>query len=78
MKIEFAFSTCPHDTFMFDAIINRKVDTEGIDFCPIYADIAKLNDNTNDLFDTVDSIENQVYDNKNKCSLLYIFSNPTT
>ena len=44
MKIEFAFSTCPNDTFMFDAIINRKVDTEGIDFCPIYADIAKLNE----------------------------------
>tara|TARA_B100000945_G_scaffold319497_1_gene326846 strand:- start:957 stop:1760 length:804 start_codon:yes stop_codon:yes gene_type:complete len=43
MKIEFAFSTCPNDTFMFDAMINNKVDTEGIKFTPIYADIAQLN-----------------------------------
>jgi len=44
MKLNFAFSTCPNDTFMFDAIINKKVDTEGIEFFPIYADIAKLNE----------------------------------
>ena len=44
MKLNFAFSTCPNDTFMFDAIINKKIDTEGIEFFPIYADIAKLNE----------------------------------
>lgn len=43
MKIEFSFSTCPNDTFMFDAMINNKVDTEGIKFQPIYGDIAQLN-----------------------------------
>lgn len=43
MKIDIAFSSCPNDTFIFDALVNNKIDTEGIEFNPIIADIDKLN-----------------------------------
>lgn len=43
MKINLAFSSCPNDTFIFDALVNNKIDTEGIEFNPIIADIDKLN-----------------------------------
>ena len=29
MKITLGFSPCPNDTFIFDALINNKIDTEG-------------------------------------------------
>ena len=43
MKINLAFSSCPNDTFIFDALVNNKIDTEGLKFNPIIADIDKLN-----------------------------------
>ena len=43
MKINLAFSSCPNDTFIFDALVNNKIDTGGIEFNPIIADIDKLN-----------------------------------
>ena len=43
MKIDKAFSSCPNDTFIFDALVNNKIDTEGIKFVPVIADIDKLN-----------------------------------
>jgi len=43
MKIKLGFSTCPNDTFMFDAIVNKKVDLEGYEFEPILEDILHLN-----------------------------------
>ena len=43
MKINLAFSSCPNDTFIFDALVNNKIDTEGIEFNPVIADIDKLN-----------------------------------
>ena len=43
MKINLAFSSCPNDTFIFDALVNNKIDTEGLEFNPIIADIDKLN-----------------------------------
>ena len=43
MKLNLAFSSCPNDTFIFDALVNNKIDTEGIEFNPIIADIDKLN-----------------------------------
>ena len=43
MKIDIAFSSCPNDTFIFDALVNNKIDTEGIKFVPVIADIDKLN-----------------------------------
>ena len=41
MKI--GFSPCPNDTFIFDALIHQKVDTEGLEFEPIMADVKELN-----------------------------------
>lgn len=43
MKLTLGFSTCPNDTFIFDAMIHRKVDTEGIDFEVIMGDVEELN-----------------------------------
>lgn len=42
-KLNLAISSCPNDTFMFDAMIHNKVDTEGISFNLIIADIEQLN-----------------------------------
>ncbi|MFH2142649.1 MAG: 1,4-dihydroxy-6-naphthoate synthase [Bacteroidota bacterium] len=43
MKLKIAFSTCPNDTFMFDALVHHKTDTHGFDFDVDMADIEKLN-----------------------------------
>lgn len=43
MKLTLGFSPCPNDTFIFDAIVNGKIDTEGIDFEYYLADIEELN-----------------------------------
>lgn len=43
MKITLGFSTCPNDTFMFDAMVHHKVDTEGLEFELIMEDILHLN-----------------------------------
>ena len=42
-KLKIAFSTCPNDTFMFDALINKKIDAEGLSFDVHMADIEELN-----------------------------------
>jgi 1,4-dihydroxy-6-naphthoate synthase len=41
--IKLGFSPCPNDTFAFDALINNKIDTEGIDFICEAEDIEQLN-----------------------------------
>jgi 1,4-dihydroxy-6-naphthoate synthase len=43
MNLRVAFSTCPNDTFMFDAMINYRIDSEGHKFHPELTDIEKLN-----------------------------------
>ncbi len=45
MKLTLGFSTCPNDTFIFDALIHKKVNTEGLDFDVILADVEELNRN---------------------------------
>ncbi len=42
-KITFGFSTCPNDTFIFDALYNRKIDWQGLDFDFVLADVEELN-----------------------------------
>ena len=37
------FSPCPNDTFIFDAMIHGKVDTCGLQFEPVIADVEELN-----------------------------------
>jgi len=43
MKLTLNFSTCPNDTFMFDALVNGKIDTMGFSFDVHLADIDELN-----------------------------------
>ncbi len=43
MKLSLGFSTCPNDTFIFEAIVHSRVDTEGLEFSPNLADIEDLN-----------------------------------
>ena len=38
-----AFSPCPNDTFIFDAVVNKKIDTEGLDFEVLLEDVQTLN-----------------------------------
>lgn len=45
MEIEIAFSPCPNDTFIFDAMVNGKIDTKGIKFVPVLKDVQALNEN---------------------------------
>ena len=43
MKLSLGFSPCPNDCFMFDAIVNRRIDLEGLEFSPVLADVEALN-----------------------------------
>ncbi|MBX2872314.1 MAG: 1,4-dihydroxy-6-naphthoate synthase [Saprospiraceae bacterium] len=43
MKLSLGFSPCPNDTFIFDAMIHGKIDTEGLDFKVILGDVEELN-----------------------------------
>lgn len=43
MKIEIAYSPCPNDCFIFDALIHKRIDTRGYDFVPVLADVETLN-----------------------------------
>lgn len=44
MNIPIGFSPCPNDTFIFDALVNKKIDTEGIHFLPVLEDVQTLNE----------------------------------
>jgi 1,4-dihydroxy-6-naphthoate synthase len=44
VKLSLAFSPCPNDCFMFDAIANRRIDLEGLEFAIHLADVESLND----------------------------------
>src|SRR5262245_61386381 len=44
MKLTLGFSPCPNDTFIFDALVNKKINTEGIEFEPILEDVETLNE----------------------------------
>lgn len=43
MKLAIGFSPCPNDTFIFDALINKKIDTGDIDFEEVLEDVQTLN-----------------------------------
>jgi 1,4-dihydroxy-6-naphthoate synthase len=43
MNLTLAFSPCPNDCFMFDAIVNRRIDLEGLEFDVRLADVEALN-----------------------------------
>src|SRR5436189_4974516 len=43
MKFSLAFSPCPNDTFIFDALVNKKIDTEDFEFDIMLEDVQTLN-----------------------------------
>ena len=43
MKLTLGLSPCPNDTFIFDALIHHKIDTEGLDFDVFFEDVETLN-----------------------------------
>lgn len=43
MKLTLGFSPCPNDTFIFDALVHQRVDTEGLEFEVQLADVEALN-----------------------------------
>ena len=43
MKLTLGFSPCPNDTFIFDGLVNNKLDTGGIETEVILADVETLN-----------------------------------
>lgn len=46
MKLTLGFSPCPNDTFIFDALVNNKIDTEGLEFEVYMEDVQTLNQMT--------------------------------
>ena len=42
-RLRLAISPCPNDTFMFDAIVNKRIDLRGLEFDVEYHDIEELN-----------------------------------
>lgn len=43
MKLSLGFSSCPNDTFIFDAMIHHKIDTEGLELDVYMGDVEDLN-----------------------------------
>lgn len=44
MHIDIGFSPCPNDTFIFDALVNNKIDTKGLSFNAVLEDVQTLNE----------------------------------
>jgi 1,4-dihydroxy-6-naphthoate synthase len=43
MKLQLGFSSCPNDTLIFEALVNKRIDTQGLDFEIVIADVEELN-----------------------------------
>ena len=43
MRLSLAFSPCPNDTYIFDAMVHQRIDTEGLEFDVRLADVEQLN-----------------------------------
>ncbi|HYM95431.1 MAG TPA: 1,4-dihydroxy-6-naphthoate synthase [Chitinophagaceae bacterium] len=43
IKFTLGFSPCPNDTFIFDALVNKKMDTNGLEFDTVLEDVETLN-----------------------------------
>jgi 1,4-dihydroxy-6-naphthoate synthase len=44
MKLTLGFSPCPNDTFIFDALVNHKIDTGDLQFDVVLEDVQTLNE----------------------------------
>ena len=43
MNLSLGFSPCPNDTFIFDALVNNKIDTGDLQFDAVLEDVETLN-----------------------------------
>jgi 1,4-dihydroxy-6-naphthoate synthase len=43
MRLTLGFSPCPNDTFIFDAMVHGRIDTEGLEFDYFLSDVEDLN-----------------------------------
>jgi len=43
VKFTLGFSPCPNDTFIFDALVNKKIDTHNLNFDVVLEDVETLN-----------------------------------
>ncbi len=43
-KLTIGFSPCPNDTFIFDAMVHQKIDTEGLELETVMGDVEELNE----------------------------------
>lgn len=43
MNFSLGFSPCPNDCFIFDALVHKKIDTQGVDFTVVMEDVEALN-----------------------------------
>jgi 1,4-dihydroxy-6-naphthoate synthase len=43
MKLTLGFSPCPNDTFIFEAMVHGRIDTEGVEYDWFLADVEELN-----------------------------------
>lgn len=43
MRLTLGFSPCPNDTFIFEALVHRRIDTEGIEYDWFLGDVEELN-----------------------------------
>ena len=44
MKLTLGFSPCPNDTFIFEALVNKKIDTGRLEFNVVLEDVQTLNE----------------------------------
>jgi 1,4-dihydroxy-6-naphthoate synthase len=43
MQLTLGYSPCPNDTFIFDALVNKKIDSGGLEFETVLEDVETLN-----------------------------------
>jgi len=71
MTLTLAFSPCPNDTFIFDAMIHQKIDTEGLQFDVCISDVDALNKHSfNQVYDITKLSFNAYFFNHNHYVIL--------
>lgn len=61
MKLKIGFSPCPNDTFIFEALINGRIDTEGVEYDWFLADVEELNHRAMDGLTDITKISYHAY-----------------
>lgn len=61
MKLKLGFSPCPNDTFIFDAIVNNRINTGEISFEVVLADVEELNNMAFELVPDVTKLSFHAY-----------------